>query len=176
MPHAWALVDSSFPTFSVDEKSGDKITKLVDYMKILVEALQYQLENLDTANWNTAALETFQTDTTEDVEARVTALAQNLASLTNEVTRISGELSSTEGRVQRLEEDTGYLQKDMEEARADIESLEEQMAAAQEGIDELKETLDGTVDKDESGNVTLGNQGKDLFLVGSIYVNGKLLE
>ena len=176
MPHAWALVDSSFPTFSQGEKTGDKITKLVDYMKILVEALQYQLENLDTANWNAAALQTFQTDTTEDVEASVAGMAQQLAALNDEVRRISGALGSTEGHVKQLETDTGYLQKDMEEIKTDVVGLEEQIADAQADVDELKETLAGAVQKDENGNATLGTEGKDLYLVGRIYVNGILLE
>ena len=43
MPHTWALVDSSFPTFTENDTPQDQIAALVDYMMILTEALKYQL-------------------------------------------------------------------------------------------------------------------------------------
>ena len=175
MPHTWALVDSSFPTFTDDEKYSDKIEKLVDYMKILVEALQYQLENLDTANWNTAALKTFQTDTTEDVTEQVGTLASNLTILVNEVTQISARVSSLEslsGRVNQNETDISYLEKDVAAVKEDLEEIREELSGVQADVDELK----GVVSADGDGNASVGAEGKAVYLVGNVYINGKLVE
>lgn len=147
MPHAWALVDSSFPTFAEDEKTGKKIEKLVDYMKILVEALQYQLENLDAENWNTAALESLETELTGDMEANITLLAQNMAALAGEMTQISAKLSTAEALSGRLK------------------TVEEEM-----------KKLKAAVQADEDGNLSLGAEGKDVHLTGNVYINGKLVE
>ena len=175
MPHAWALVDSSFPTFTGEEKSSEKIEKLVDYMKILVEALQYQLENLDTENWNVKALESFQTDTTASVEEQVTALAQNLTVAANELTQISTRLSAVEGlsgRVKHVEEDISYLDKDITETKESVSQQQEMIDSLQADMDELQTV----VQKSEDGGATVGTAGKDLFLVGNVYINGKLIE
>lgn len=147
MPHVWALVDSSFPTFTENERSSRKIEKLVDYMKILVEALQYQLENLDTENWNAAALETFQLDTTADVEEQMETLAQKIAALAGEVSKLNTQVNGSAG-------------------------LSLQVQQIGEALDGLRESMQ----KDADGNVTIGQEGKELRLVGTVYVNGKILE
>lgn len=154
MPHAWALVDSSFPTFADDEKTGKKIEKLVDYMKILVEALQYQLENLDTENWNISALETFQTDTTAEVEEQVATQASYLLMLTNEIGKLSSRLQSVEG------------------ISGQVTQMSENLTKLTAEVEELRSVLQ----KDTDGNTTLGTEGKDLHLLGSVYINGKLME
>lgn len=193
MPNTWALVDSSFPTFSEDERSGRKIEKLVNYMKILVEALQYQLENLDTANWNTTALEVFQTDTTEDVERQVAALAKNLKTLTEEAVGISVRLTEAEGAMADIEAESAWIQKDVETLQADVTDLQgtvagdqNDIAALQQDVEAAQESLDGVLldveelgsvlQKAENGDASIGNEGKNLYLVGNIYVNGVLLE
>lgn len=112
MPHTWALVDSSFPTFGDDEKSGRKIEKLVDYMKILVEALRYQLENLDTGNWNPAALENFQVDTTKDVGEQLAEVVLNMGNLAGEMVRLSNDMNALLGLSARVEAMGGVVKVD----------------------------------------------------------------
>ena len=175
MPHAWALVDSSFPTFSGKEKPSEQISELVEYMKILTEALQYQLENLDTANWNTTALKTFQTDVTADVAQQLEAVAANLAIVTNEVIRIESRLSAMEslsGRVHNLETDMGYVEKEQAEQAQQIDGIRQSVDALQADVDELQ----GIVRQEEAGGTTIGNAGEDLHLVGNVYVNGVLIQ
>lgn len=46
-------------------------------------------------------------------------------------------------------------------------------------IDEVGTEFDEilqAVDADEDGNPTIGGEGKSVFLVGKIYINGKLYE
>lgn len=159
MPKSWAMVDSNFPTFTGDEKPREQIAQLVDYMFVLVEELKFQLENLDSSNWNTKALQTFQTDTTADVSEQVAALAANLALVTNEVAAISSRVSAVEnlsGRMKQVETDLAYLQKDLEEFVAEIREVMQ--------IDE------------ETGAIAIGEEGRDLHLIGNVYINDQLME
>ena len=174
MPHAWALVDSSFPTFSGKENPREQINELVEYMKILTEALQYQLENLDTANWNTTALKTFQTDTTADVAEQLTAVAANLTIVINEVTRIESRLSAVEslsGRVGKVETDMAYIEQAQQEQSDQLEQMQESVDHLQADMDDVQ----SVVQKEESG-ATIGQEGQNLHLVGNVYVNGVLIQ
>ena len=138
MPHAWALVDSSFPTFTAGENPQQQVAALVDYMMILTEALKYQLENLDTNNWNSTALDNFQVDTTKDVSKQLVEVAQKLAAVTNEVTEMKNRLSATEGRTAQVETDVSYLEAAQEEAAQKIAQLQEEMSDAQADFDSLQ--------------------------------------
>lgn len=172
MPHAWALVDNSFPTFTEDDSPQDQIMALVDYMMILTEALKYQLENLDTNNWNTTALDNFQVDMTKDVSEQMSSIAKQLTFVTNEVAAVKIRLSALEGRAAQTETDIAYLEARQEEMEGDIAELQEQTGNAQADIDELQQLIS----QDESGNVTVGKEGKNVYLKGNVYINGVLLE
>lgn len=189
MPHAWALVESSFPTFTDEETSSEKITQLVDYMKILTEALQYQLENLDADNWNITALENFQLDTTKDVADQLEAVARKLNLLSNEVYNLGNRVSTVEalgGRVTQAETEIAFLERELEETTETAEQLREQMSNAQADIDTLEQEAAGVRDEldrlqsvvqpDQAGNATVGGQGKNVYLTGNIYINGILFE
>ena len=165
MPHPWALVDSSFPTFQGGEKPQEQIMALVDYMMILTEALKYQLENLDTNNWNTTALDNFQLDTTKDVSEQVAEIARQLNLMTEELAAIKTRLSAAESQ-------TGYLEAKQELQNQELESLRNQMGDAQADIDELQQL----VRLDENGNIVIGAEGQDVHLYGNIYINGVLIE
>ena len=165
MPHPWALVDSSFPTFREGERPQTQIAALVDYMKILTEALKYQLENLDTNNWNATALTSFQLDTTKDVSEQVADVARQLKNMTDEVATIKNRLSTAENQL-------GYMEAKLEEAQRELEELRGQIGNAQADIDELQQMIR----MDENGNVLIGEEGKDVHLYGNIYINGVLME
>ena len=172
MPHAWALVDNSFPTFTEGDSPQDQITALIDYMMILTEALKYQLENLDTNNWNTTALENFQLDTTKDVSEQFATIAKQLSAVTNEVAAMKIRLSTAESRAAQAETDISYLETKQEEMDGAITDLQEQIGNAQADIDELQ----GMLSRDDQGNVVLGKTGETVHLYGKIYINGVLLE
>lgn len=165
MPHPWALVDSSFPTFREGERPQDQIAALVDYMMILTEALKYQLENLDTNNWNATALTSFQLDTTKDVSEQVADVARQLKIMTDEVATIKNRLSAAESQL-------GYMEAKLEETGRELEEFRVQLGNAQADIDELQQL----VRLDENGNIVIGADGKDVRINGNIYINGVLLE
>lgn len=182
MPHPWALVDSSFPTFTGDESPREQVQQIVEYMMLLTEALKYQLENLDANNWNTSALKTFQSDTTQDVEAQGQMLASNMILLANELTMLSNRISAVEsltGRVTQAETDIAYLERQQNQTDSDLDDLQEQVSAMQVEIDGQDLEIDRIrqmIDADENGNPTIGGTGKNVYLVGNVYINGKLYE
>lgn len=89
MPHPWALADANFPAFRGDEHPKEQVRQIVDYLMMLSEALRYQLENLDTSNWNTAAMADFQTATTAEVKKTAAQMTQALKELDEQVKKLS---------------------------------------------------------------------------------------
>lgn len=175
MPSPWAMVDSSFPTFTGDEKPREQITALVDYMYMLTEALKYQLENLSTENWNTDSLESFRLDTTQDVTAQVASVAATLTVVVNEVSSLSSRVSSVEslsGRMNQVETDIAYIEKKQQEQQEQMEAQEETFAAMEVDIAELQEL----VRRNESGEIEIGTDGVNLRILGNVYINGMLME
>ena len=172
MPNTWALVESSFPTFTQGDDPQAQIAALVDYMMILTEALKYQLENLDANNWNRTALDSFRLDTTKDVSEQLGTIAEQLSAVVNEVASIKTRLSTTEARTAQIEMDISYLEKEQEDTAQDLAELQEQMGNAQADVDALQEMIA----QDAEGNIVLGKVGQKLYLVGEVYVNDVLLE
>lgn len=182
MPSKWAMVDNSFPTFRGDEKPGEQIGMLTDYMYLLVEELKYQLANLDGSNWNETALKTLQEDTTADVSQQVAALAVNVKSMTGQITSLVSRLSALEGlgdRVTAAETCVSYLEKRQEEATEELEGLSGQMAelvSGQETLTAELEALTNVIVLDGDGGAAIGKEGQELRLYGNIYINGQLME
>lgn len=196
MPHPWAMVDSNFPTFTGEESPREQTRQIVEYMMLLTEALKYQLENLDTNNWNKTALQTFQTDTTQDVENQAENLTTNMIQLANELTNLSSRVTALESltaRVTQVETDVAYLeqwQAEMENqigtlqeqlgtTQGDIDTLEQDVAELQDQVDSNREDIDSlkqTVQQNATGSATIGKEGRDLYLVGNVYINGILFE
>ena len=165
MPSNIAMIDNSFPTFTGKEKPNEQIAQLMNYMRLLVEQLQYQLKNLDTSNWNEKAMKDFQADTTSDVAEELSKMTEELEIITkriNAMEDLPGRMNQAETAVANLEERSNsqeerltVLEGCMETARADIDSVQE------------------VVQTDGTGGATIGGSGKDIYLVGNVYVNGK---
>ena len=69
MPSAWTNVDSNFPTITEGGSFTEQIESIVNYMFSLTEELKYTLENLNTTNWNTTAIEDFRAEFTAKIAA-----------------------------------------------------------------------------------------------------------
>jgi len=59
MPSGFLQADISFPVFKGNESTDQKLSKVQNYLFMLLEQLRYTLANLDTSNWNTSALSDF---------------------------------------------------------------------------------------------------------------------
>lgn len=181
MPSNWSNVDNSFPTFTGRESAREQVIIITNYMYLLVEQLKYNLENLDTTNWNKQKLEKFQNDTTKDVEEEVKKISEDLSSaikdlmvLTQETANLVkrvNELEDLSDRMTEAEKDIGLLEKEQQDIKQSLSDLEEAMGVAQADIDELFSVFQRT----ENG-ATIGKAGEDLHLVGNVYINGVLIQ
>ena len=158
MPNAWAMIDSSFPTFTGKESYREQVGALQDYLYLVVEELKYQLANLNTQNWNKTALETFQKDTTADTDKQVALLQEQLANITNRISALNASLGQLIERMDNAEEELPKLWEGLELLAGDVDALNE------------------IVVPDGNGGATIGKEGAAIRLVGNIYVNGMLLE
>lgn len=151
MPSNWSMVDNNFPTFTGQETAREQVRMLGNYLFALTEQLKYNLANLDTSNWNQKAMQAFQKDTTKDVEEDLQEQGQTLEKI-NEV-----------------------LEK-MSEALKTLTETSEALAQWKEETEPKVQKLTAVVQAAEDGSATIGTEGKELRLVGTVYVNGVLLE
>lgn len=189
---SWLTIENSFPTFLDGESPQQQIKKLQDYMFKLTDQLKYSLQNLDTSNWNKAALDKFTEDTAAGMVEEVKKFALQLTSLEATVATLGVRISGIGSRVTGAEEEITYLQQQMEtdsgklrQLQDDVSALEladeeiqQQMTDLQENMDAQNERLtaqEAVVQPGEDED-TVGNAGRVLNLVGTIYVNGVPLE
>ena len=164
MPSNWSMIDNNFPSFTGDERPKEQIAQLQNYLMLLVEQLKYQLNNLSAINWNDSALEQLQADTTKDVE-------KELSNVAGDLSQTATDLASVVTRLARVETALASL----EMARDDHEN---RIGDLEDRADELDADLDNlfaVVKPDGTGGADIGGAGKEIRLVGKIYLNGVLM-
>lgn len=196
---SWLTIENSFPTFLDGESPYQQIKKLQDYMFKLTDQLKYSLQNLDASNWNQAALDKFTEETASGMVDEVKKFASELTRVQAQASELSGRISALGNRVTGAEEEITYLQQQMEQSDEKIRQLQENMAEMEQSVsgleeagadaqlqltdlqeaqDEQNERLaaqEGIVKPGEDAD-TVGSAGRVLHLVGTIYINGVLLE
>lgn len=158
MPNAWAMIDSSFPTFTGKESYREQVAALQDYLFLVVEELKYQLANLNSQNWNQTALKKMQSETVEPTNEELKILTEQVNGIANRLAQLAASLSSLTERMGKAEEELPKLWEGLEILAGDVDALTEIIQ------------LDGT------GGATIGAAGKDIRLVGNVYINGILIE
>lgn len=158
MPNAWSMIDTSFPTFTGKESYREQVSALQDYLYLVVEELKYQLANLNAQNWNKTALEKIQAETVEPTNEEITQIKGQITTITNRLTALSASLSQLTERMDSAEEDLPKLWEGLELLAGDVDALTE------------------IIQPDGSGGATIGAAGKDIKLVGNVYINGVLYE
>ena len=192
MPQKWQQVDTDFPTFTGNESVTEKVDQIINYLRILVEELQYQLQNLDESNWNANAWNNLEANTEAAVAEKVQALENSITALKIEINALSGRVSQSESRITEAETAISELEQQADEQAGLTEQLTEQLSDAQADIDDLQQRLDaegGIVERlcatekaaaiigqDADGNPVIGSEDAVLKLVGRIYINGILFE
>lgn len=156
MPNAWAMIDTSFPTFTGKETYREQVGALQDYLYLVVEELKYQLANLNVKNWNKVALETFQKDTTAETDKQVMLLQEQLNNITNRITSLNTSLGQLMEKTDSMEEELPKLWEELELLGGDIDSLT------------------AIIQPDGNGGATIGKEGKDIRILGNLYINGTL--
>lgn len=147
MPNAFLSIETNFPTFNAEQKTGDKVDSMVNYLFILVEQLRYTLNNLDMKNFNQTALTNFAADTTEEVVEAVTTLATRLNQTNQSVNGLAsrvGTLEGLTGRVSDLEEAMEDAEAAITDIAGDIGDLQSADTAQQQRLAALELWKDGT--------------------------------
>lgn len=158
MPSNWSMVDNNFPTFTGNETAREQVRLLSNYLFALTEQLKYNLANLDTSNWNQKAMQAFQKDTTKDVEKDLQKQGQTL-----------------EGMDKTLKSMTEALEK-LTKTSDSLAKWKEEMEPVLTDMKKMVDALTGVVQIGEDGSAVIGTEGKELRLMGTVYVNGVLLE
>lgn len=123
-----------------------------------------------------------------DAEEDANVIKETVAALELEQGNLGGRVDAIEERLPRLEQaadDLEVLQEtvngegglqertqSLEDAVAAEGGLQEQVGTVQQDLQKIS----GTVQVAEDGSATVGAEGKPLFLVGQIYINGVLYE
>ena len=167
----WSLVDNNFPTFTGQENLKEQVKLLHDFLPIMIESLKYQLNNLDASNWNATAMQTFQEDTTRELETAMDTTDTELARLIYSMEELQRLVDSMTARMGDLESDTALLEKWKSEAA-------EQIGRLQDTVDEIAADVDalGQVVAPDAEGATIGAEGMTIRLVGRVYLNGVLLQ
>lgn len=171
MPNNWSLVDTSFPTFTGEEPVKEQIAKIMDYMAILTEMLQYQLENLDESNWNDKALQDLTDDATTELALQVKQLGNQVSALRSTVDSIVGRISTAEnlaGRMVAAEEAITYLEKDKDEKDQRLSNLEEAVEEVQLKSAENGQVIADLEDAVADAKVDIGAIEQELYEEGGL--------
>ena len=182
MPNNWLAVDANLPDLSRVTNPKEQIKLLYDYMVELTEQLRFSLNNLTSSNWNTAALNTLKTEFGDDALQAVNALENRLNSLQNsyyyDVAEITGNQEDMQEDIRQLQEDAAYQEAQLGTLEQGQTDLETQVAQLQADVDELRQIVDALTQLavvSDTG-LQLGAEGKELRLVGNVYINGVLLQ
>lgn len=146
MPSTFSLMDSNLPTLRRDDKPEDQIYEIVNFLTIMAETLKYALNNLDTSNFNDAALSDYSEETTGDIRKDVQLLSVSQKELNDSVKKFNTAL-------EKLEEKTEELGNVLDRLRPGVEGLLTYISATGESI-------------------TIGGSGKTVNINGDVYING----
>ncbi len=204
MPSSWLTLDGNFPSFTGKESPKEQISKLSDYLFQLTDNLKYTLQNLGKDNWNTVALEQLSEDATKKLAEQFQNTLTQVQGLQNTLNGLSGRVKTAEEniadqeerlkaaeenlaflqatpedhetRLRQLETDAGAAQVEMENHESRLEELEQARDDTAADVDELQQAMSNISDiiQSEDGKATFGGEGKEVHLVGSVYINGVL--
>lgn len=161
MPSAIPSLDDQFPTLRGDESPREMFSKIVNYLFVMKESLDYTLANLSADNWNTVAWN----EMTDEAQAPVTKLAQELSRLATLVAQhsisvndLTRDMGSTKDRVTVLEGRT-----------SDLDYLLEEIVKLGERLEKIESVIQL---EEEPDAVTIGKENVPLRLVGEVSING----
>ena len=203
MPSNWLPIDNGFPSFTGEEPAEQQIKALHNYLYQLREGLQYSLRNLTTENFNATALDKASQEQKDALQEELNkvynqlnqlkslcdSMSARLSNLESKVADANAEIDGIKDRLADAEDGAEALGEWILKVETDVSELEQKSASLQEsvsgdgGLTERTDALEGKVEKLEGvaqvaadGSATVGAAGKDLHLVGNIYINGVLFE
>lgn len=105
MPSNFSLLDTQFPHFTGGESPNEKIKRLQDYLFMLLEQLKYLLYNLDSGNFNDAALQELMDSLKEGIGTNVvisnTVITENLYAEYGDIAELTVDRLLSANKVER---------------------------------------------------------------------------
>ena len=171
MPGNFINIDTGFPTFSGNESERERTSKMLNYLRQLVDELKYTLNNLEEKNFNKAGLDKIMEEGTEDIREQVQILAAQLQQTNSNVAGLSTRVGNLEGlpaRMTAAEEAIGEMQQDIADHADAIANNAHSIGLVSQTVTKLL----GGISVDDSGNAVIGGSGKRVDINGSVYING----
>ena len=142
MPSNWLYVDTQFPQFT-DESPNEKITIIQNYMFMLVEQMRYTLNNLDTSNMNTTALNQFVADITEPINVRIAEGEEKMTSIQVGVDGISTRVQTVETGLGTVNTKYSSLEQTVNGFSTRVASVETGLGTVNTKYSTLEQTVNG---------------------------------
>lgn len=164
-------IDTGFPTFTGSESEKERTTKMLNYLRQLVDELKYTLNNLEEKNFNRSGLDKIMEDGTEDIREQEEILAAQLQQTNASVSNLSSRVGNLEGlpaRMTAAENNIADMQQDISDNATAISNN----ATAIGILNQTLTRLLSAVSVDASGNVHIGGSGIRVDVNGNVYING----
>lgn len=116
MPSALMLTDSSFPRFTDEQPTGEKLDTIYNYLYMLLEQLRYSLSNLEITNFNDTGFSEIEEIIQEPVKEEIKAITSRLendegtiSQLTQTATSLTSRISNAEGSITKVSQTLNAL-------------------------------------------------------------------
>lgn len=186
------LSAENFNVTALDQMNEDAQKKLVEQLQKMANELSTVKSNVDTlmgrlsvvdnlsgrmtdVEADVAALQTwsaYQEEAVGNLENRADSAEEELAELKKDTDDHTRQLADLETQAEALDTDVAALEAEAEMQKQQMTGYENRLKALEEGV----QALGASVQLGEDGRVTLGEEGRDVHLVGNIYINGVLFE
>lgn len=174
MPTNLLTADTSFPTFTGNEKLPEKVDTITNYLYMLLEQLKYTLSNLGLNNFNETELETL----TDPIYARLDDSDGNIASLQLTAEGLALRMENAESDITQLGVNADGLAVRVSDAENNITQLgvtatglATRVSDAEGNISTLQQTVNGF-----SLSVTNGSTTSTVQLMsGSVVVSSQVI-
>lgn len=133
MPSNLLNADTGFPNFTEDMTNDQKISKVMNYLYMLLEQLRYTLSNLGVDNFNDAELVELAKIITDPVYIRLEDEMGSVTSLQITVEGLTSRVSNSEGDITVLQQTA--------------DSLSTRVTNAEGNISQVTQTADGLVSR-----------------------------
>lgn len=140
MPTNLMLVDSQFPRLDQGENTQESITKLQNYLYMLVEQLRYSLHNLDLSNLNQAAWDDMKMEISKPIYVA---------------------LENSTGGSAELEATVAGLKTTVEQQGQSISQFQQTASSLSASVTDLQTGMSATLRLDADGFVIQGDNPKD---------------
>ena len=109
MPTSFLNADTSFPRLTEEMPVREQLSRMENYLFVLLEQLRYALSNLGAENFNDASLKEIGEAINEPVISVITDMQGNISSLEQTASSLTTRVANAEGDISSLEQTASSL-------------------------------------------------------------------